>query len=150
MNATIGRQLEQGLAELRALVAELARPRRTRVAEVVARHAGISVVQAYEATAVSSDEQAEALQRFGSGAVDIAVAVRWLAERRGCTADETIAAVALAQRLHEPLHRAVDTPTPPVAAVALPSPAWRNIPQPTTATVPSERPARQPPELQAW
>ena len=151
MTAIITRQIEKSLAELRALVADLARPRRMRVAEIVARVAGISVAQAYEATAVDPDEQAAALERFGRGAVDIAVATRWLAERRGCSAAETNAAVELAQRLHEPLCRALDTtPPPPDAAVALPSPAWRNVAQPTTTTAPRERPARRPTEFQAW
>jgi len=152
VNGTIARQIEQSLAELRALVAELTHPRRMRIAEIVAAHAGIGVAQAYAATDVSADEQGAALQYFGGRMVDLAELTRWLAERRGCTAAETNAAVDLAQRLHEPLCRAVDTPppTPPEAAVALPSPAWRNIPQPTTATVPRARPTRQPTELQAY
>ena len=151
MNGTITRQIEQSLAELRALVAELTHPRRMRIAEIVAAHAGISVAQAFAATEVSLDEQGAALQHFGGRMVDIAELTRFLAAWRGCTAGETNAAVDLAQQLHEPLHRAVDAPTPPPeAAVALPSPAWRNIPQPPTTTVPRERPARQPTVLQAY
>jgi len=149
VNGTLGRQIEQSLAELRALVAELTRPRRMRIAEIVAAHAGITVTQAYDATAVSADEQGAALERFGGRLVNIAELVRWLAERRGCTAAETNAAVVLAERLHEPLHRALDTPPPPPEAAApLPSPALRNVARPTTA--PRERPTRQPTELQAW
>jgi len=151
VNATITRQIEQGLAELRALVAELTHPRRMRIAEIVAAHAGIGVAQAYAATDVSADEQGAALQYFGGRLVDLAELTRWLAERRGCTAAETNAAVDLAQRLHAPLCRAIDTPTPPPeAAVALPSPALRNVAQPTTTTAPREWPARQPREFQAW
>ena len=151
MNGTINRQIEKSLAELRALVADLARPRRTRIAEIVARHAGISVEQAYEATAVSADEQAAALERFGRGAVDLAELVRFLAERRGCTSEETTRAIDLAQRLHEPLHRALDTTTTtPEAPATRPPPALRNVAQPTTTTAPLARPTRQPTEFQAY
>jgi len=151
VNGTIARQIEQSLAELRALVAELTHPRRMRIAEIVAAHAGIGVAQAYEAAEVSSDEQGAALQYFGGRLVDLAELTRWLAARRGCTAAETNAAVELAQRLHEPLRRAGDTATPPPdAAVALPSPTLRNVARPTTTPVPRERPTRQPTELQAY
>ena len=151
MNGTLGRQIEQSLAELRALVAELARPRRLRIAEAVAACSDISVTQAYEATDVSSDEQGAALQYFGGRLVDLAELTRWLAERRGCTAAETNAAVGLAQRLHAPLCRAADTPPPPPeAAVALPSVGVQDAIRPPTPTVPRERPARQPTVLQAY
>ena len=151
MNGTLGRQLEQGLAELRALVAELTHPRRMRIAEAVAAHSDISVAEAYAATEIDPDEQAEALERFGRGAVDIAELTRWLAARRGCTPAETIAAVELAQRLHEPLCRAIDTPPPPPEAPApRPAPTLRNVARPTTPTAPSDGPTRQPTVLQAY
>jgi len=151
VNGTITRQIEQSLAELRALVAELTRPRRRRIADLVAAHAGISVAEAFAATEIDPDEQAEALERFGRGSVDIAELTRWLAERRGCTAAEIAAAVALAERLHGPLHRAIDTPpSTPEAPATLLSPTLRNVAPPASSSAPREWPARQPPELQAY
>jgi len=78
--------------------------RRLRVAAVLEPMEGISVEEAYERTAVAPDDQAAILARFGRARmVDVADLVRWMAERSGLTAEETVLAVAQALRVHAQL-----------------------------------------------
>ena len=60
---------------------------------------GVSVEEAFAWTEVDPDDKAATARRCGGGLVDVGELTRWLAGRRGLTAQETTEAIGRAERV---------------------------------------------------